>query len=73
MAELKGDAFDKSFARDMVADHKKDIAAYKKEAKQNTPPATTPKTRCRSCKSTWIPRSPWSRNIEPGDNRVSFQ
>jgi putative membrane protein len=35
MAELKGDAFDKSFARDMVADHKKDIAAYKKEAKQD--------------------------------------
>jgi putative membrane protein len=37
MAKLKGDAFDKSFARDMVADHKKDIAAYKKEAKQDDP------------------------------------
>jgi putative membrane protein len=30
MSKLTGDAFDKAFAQHMVADHKKDIAAYQK-------------------------------------------
>jgi putative membrane protein len=34
MSKLTGSKFDKMFARDMVQDHKKDLAAYKKEAKQ---------------------------------------
>jgi putative membrane protein len=34
MAKMNGAAFDKMFAQHMVADHKKDIAAYKKEAKK---------------------------------------
>jgi|SwirhisoilCB2_FD_contig_101_2058225_length_862_multi_2_in_0_out_0_1 putative membrane protein len=33
MAKMTGTAFDKAFAKDMVKDHKKDIAAYRKEAK----------------------------------------
>src|SRR5436190_19742346 len=33
MSKLNGAAFDKAFAQHMVADHKKDIAAYKKETK----------------------------------------
>ena len=32
MSKLNGAAFDKAFAAHMVADHKKDIAAYKKES-----------------------------------------
>jgi putative membrane protein len=32
MAKMKGADFDKAFAKDMVADHKKDIAEYKKES-----------------------------------------
>jgi putative membrane protein len=32
MAKMKGAEFDKMFAKDMVADHKKDIAQYKKES-----------------------------------------
>jgi len=35
MAKLSGSKFDRAFAKHMVADHKKDIAAYKKEAKSN--------------------------------------
>ena len=33
MAKMSGPEFDKAFAKHMVADHKKDIAEYKKEAK----------------------------------------
>jgi putative membrane protein len=33
MSKLNGAAFDKAFAQHMVADHRKDIAAYKKETK----------------------------------------
>ncbi|HEY6444586.1 MAG TPA: DUF4142 domain-containing protein [Candidatus Acidoferrales bacterium] len=32
LSNLSGDAFDKAYARDMVSDHVKDIAAFKKEA-----------------------------------------
>ena len=32
LSALSGDAFDKAYARDMVNDHVKDIAAFKKEA-----------------------------------------
>ena len=32
LSSLSGDAFDKAYARDMVRDHLKDIAAFKKEA-----------------------------------------
>ena len=34
MEKQKGAAFDKAFAHHMVADHKKDIAAYQKESKK---------------------------------------
>jgi putative membrane protein len=34
MAKLNGAAFDKAFAQHMVADHKKDISEYQKEAKK---------------------------------------
>ena len=34
MAKLKGEPFDRMFARHMVADHKKDIAAYQKASKK---------------------------------------
>jgi putative membrane protein len=34
MAKMTGDRFDRDFAKHMVADHEKDIAEYKKEAKQ---------------------------------------
>ena len=34
MSKVTGSKFDKMFARDMVQDHKKDLAEYKKEAKQ---------------------------------------
>lgn len=33
MAKMSGTQFDKMFTQHMVADHKKDIAEYKKEAK----------------------------------------
>jgi putative membrane protein len=33
MAKMSGDAFDRAFARHMVADHRKDIADYRKAAK----------------------------------------
>jgi putative membrane protein len=33
LSKLNGAAFDKAFARDMVSDHKKDIAEFRKEAK----------------------------------------
>ena len=34
MAKLKGESFDQMFARHMVTDHKKDIAAYQKASKK---------------------------------------
>ncbi len=34
MAKLTGERFDREFAKYMVADHEKDLAEYKKEAKQ---------------------------------------
>lgn len=33
MSKMNGAAFDKAFAQHMIADHKKDIAAYQKESK----------------------------------------
>jgi putative membrane protein len=35
MSKLSDDRFDREFAKQMVADHKKDIKAYEKEAKKN--------------------------------------
>jgi putative membrane protein len=35
MSKMTGTAFDRQFAAHMVADHQKDIAAYKKEARQS--------------------------------------
>jgi putative membrane protein len=35
MSKLSGDRFDREFAKYMVADHKKDIKEYEKEAKKN--------------------------------------
>jgi putative membrane protein len=35
MAKMSGDKFDKAFAKHMVADHKKDIRDYEKQAKKN--------------------------------------
>jgi putative membrane protein len=35
MSKLSGDNFDHEFAKHMVADHKKGIKAYEKEAKKN--------------------------------------
>ena len=32
LSSLSGEAFDKAYARDMVSDHVKDVAAFKKEA-----------------------------------------
>jgi putative membrane protein len=34
MAKKKGADFDRAFAKDMVKDHKQDVAAFKKEAKK---------------------------------------
>jgi putative membrane protein len=39
MAKMTGADFDKAFAKDMVADHKKDIAMFQKEAKKKNDPA----------------------------------
>jgi putative membrane protein len=39
MSKLSGAAFDKAFAKEMVADHKKDIKAFQKEAKMKNDPA----------------------------------
>jgi putative membrane protein len=35
LSKMSGEKFDRAFARDMVKDHKTDIAKYKKEAKGN--------------------------------------
>lgn len=37
LSKLSGARFDKAFAKDAVADHKKDIAKYQKEAERNGP------------------------------------
>jgi putative membrane protein len=39
LAKLSGEAFDHAFIKDMVADHKKDVAEYQKEAKRKNDPA----------------------------------
>lgn len=39
LSKLSGEAFDRQFAKHMVADHKKDIAEYRKEARANDPAA----------------------------------
>ena len=40
MAKMSGPQFDEMFAKDMVADHKKDIAEYKTEAKKTNAAGT---------------------------------
>jgi len=37
-AKLSGDAFDRAYVRDMVADHKKDVAAFRQEASNGKDP-----------------------------------
>ena len=37
LGKLSGQQFDRQFAKDMLADHKKDIAKFQKEAKGNGP------------------------------------
>jgi putative membrane protein len=39
MSKMNGAAFDKAFAKHMVADHKKDIAEYQKASKMKGDPA----------------------------------
>jgi putative membrane protein len=39
LAKLSGDAFDRRFAAEMIKDHKKEIAEYKKMAKRQNDPA----------------------------------
>ncbi|MPR11162.1 DUF4142 domain-containing protein [Microvirga tunisiensis] len=39
LSKLSGEAFDREFVKDMVADHKKDIAEYQQEAKRQNDPA----------------------------------
>jgi putative membrane protein len=39
LSKLSGDAFDREFVKLSVADHKKDIAEYQKEAKRQNDPA----------------------------------
>jgi putative membrane protein len=39
LSGLSGDQFDKQFIRDMVKDHKEDIAKYQQEARQRGPAA----------------------------------
>ncbi|HEU5443587.1 MAG TPA: DUF4142 domain-containing protein [Steroidobacteraceae bacterium] len=41
LASLSGSRFDKAFVKQMVKDHKKDIAQYKKEAKMSNSPASS--------------------------------
>jgi putative membrane protein len=41
LSSLSGGAFDKAFAKEMVKDHKKDIALYRKEAKASGGPASS--------------------------------
>ena len=39
LAKLSGDKFDKMFASEMVKDHKKDIADYRKAGRKQNGPA----------------------------------
>jgi putative membrane protein len=39
LSKLSGDAFDRAFAKEMVADHKKDIKEYQNEARKKNDPA----------------------------------
>src|SRR5215813_15373614 len=39
MSKMSGDKFDKAFVQHMVADHKKDIKEFQKEAKKQNDPA----------------------------------
>jgi putative membrane protein len=39
LSKLSGDAFDREFIKEMVADHKKDVAEFQKEAKRRNDPA----------------------------------
>ena len=39
LSKLSGEAFDRAFAKEMVADHKKDIKEFEKEAKKKDDPA----------------------------------
>jgi len=41
LASLSGSKFDKAFVKQMVKDHKKDIAEYKKESKMSNSPASS--------------------------------
>lgn len=41
LASLSGGEFDRAFVEDMVKDHEKDIAEYKKEAKSTNSPAAS--------------------------------
>ena len=47
MAKMKGDAFDRMFGQHMVADHKKDIAAYTKASKKKMLPVCMRRKLCR--------------------------
>jgi putative membrane protein len=38
LSKLSGDRFDREFAKEMVADHKRDVAAFEKEAKRKEAP-----------------------------------
>lgn len=41
LSKLSGAAFDREFIKDMVADHKKDVAEYEKEAKRQNDPVAS--------------------------------
>ena len=38
MSKLSGTEFDRTFAREMVADHKKDVAEFKRESQKKNDP-----------------------------------
>ncbi len=65
MEKLKGVAFDKAFAQHMVKDHKKDIAAYEKQARGTTKLRSMPMESCRPCGSTYRRRSFSERESSP--------
>ncbi|MBB3021037.1 putative membrane protein [Microvirga lupini] len=41
LSKLSGAAFDREFIKDMVADHKKDVAEYEREAKRQNDPVAS--------------------------------
>lgn len=41
LSKLSGTAFDREFVKDMLADHKKAVAAYEKESKRQNDPAAS--------------------------------